>query len=128
MSMDEIVTRFFTDLAGRYDGPLNFRLVLQPLTAIVFAIRDGERDGREGRVPYFWALFTEPTRRREQIRNGWKSVGRVFILSMIMDAIYQFITVRWFYPGEALVTAFVLAIIPYVMLRGLANRLTGGPR
>ena len=38
--------------------------------------------------------------------------------------IYEFITVRWFYPGEAVVVALVLAIVPYLMLRGLVNRLT----
>src|ERR1700760_1205907 len=103
---------------------MNFRLLFQPLTAIIFAIRDGRKDGREGRPPYFWALFATKEQRRDLLRSGWDSVGKVFIFALILDAVYQFITVRWFYPGEAVVTASILAIIPYLMLRGLVNRLT----
>jgi hypothetical protein len=40
-----------------------------------------------------------------------------------MDAIYQFLVLRWFYPGEALVTAFVLAVLPYLLIRGPAARI-----
>ncbi len=126
--MDEIVTRFFENLVGRVHGPMNFRLILQPLMAIIFAIRDGRKDAREGRMPYFWTLFTEPGHRLDQLRNGWKSVGKVFIGAIIIDAVYQFIMVRWFYPGEAVATAVILAIVPYLLLRGLVNRLTGRTR
>jgi hypothetical protein len=124
MSFDETLTRFVDNLVGRLHGPMLFRLIIQPLTAVIFAIRDGRKDGREGRVPYFWSLFTERGRRLDLLRHGWKSVGKVFVMAVVIDAVYQFITVRWFYPGEAVVVAFVLAIVPYLMLRGLANRLT----
>ena len=123
--MDEIVTRFFENLVGRIHGPMNFRLLLQPLTAIIFAIRDGRKDGHEGRLPYFWALFTERGHRKDLLRNGWKSVGKIFVIALILDGVYQFITVKWFYPGEAVATALLLAIVPYLMLRGLVNRFTG---
>jgi len=126
--MDEIAARFFHNLAARLNGPMNFRLIFQPLMAILWATRDGLKDGREGRVPYFWALFTLPGRRLELLKDGWKAVGRVFVLAVIMDAVYQFVTVRWFYPGEALVTAALLAFIPYLLTRGLVNRLTGRRR
>jgi hypothetical protein len=121
--MDEILTRFVHDLMDRVQGPMNVRLILQPLLAILFAIRDGARDGREGRVPYFWALFGARGHRLTLIRNGWKSVGRIFIMAIVVDAIYQFVVLKWFYPGEAVLTAVVLAIIPYLLIRGLVNRL-----
>ena len=123
--MDEIVTRLFGNLIGRIHGPMNFRLIFQPLMAIVFAIRDGRKDAHDGRLPYFWALFTERGHRLALLRHGWEAVGKVFVIALILDAVYQFLTVRWFYPGEAVVTAFVLAIVPYLLLRGLVNRLTG---
>jgi hypothetical protein len=116
-------TRIMENLVGRVHGPMSFRLILQPLMAIVFAVRDGRKDAREGRVPYFWALFTRPERRRELLREGWKSVGKIFVIALVLDAVYQFITVRWFYPGEALVVAIALALIPYLVLRGPVNRL-----
>lgn len=122
--MEDMLTRFFENLMGRVSGPMHFRLVLQPLMAIIFAIRDGRKDARAGRVPFFWAVFTHPEHRRDLLRSGWKSVGKVFIIALILDAVYQYIELRWFYPGEALVVALILAIIPYVLLRGPANRLT----
>ncbi len=121
--MDDIVMRFLDNLAGRVSGPMHFRIFLQPLMAIFFAIKDGRNDAREGRAAYFWAIFTDPEHRRDLLRSGWKSVGKVFIIALILDAIYQFIELRMFYPGEALYVGFILAIVPYVLLRGPVNRL-----
>ena len=122
--MEEMFTRIFQDLAARVSGPMHFRLVMQPLMAIIFAIRDGRKDARAGRVPYFWALFTDPGHRRDLLRSGWKSVGKIFVIALVLDAVYQYIELRWFYPVEALLVALVLAIVPYVLLRGPVNRLT----
>jgi hypothetical protein len=102
---------------------MKLRFVFQPLMAIIFAIKDGRKDAREGRAPYFWAIFTDPGHRRDLLRNGWKSVGKVFIIALILDAVYQYIALSMFYPVEALLVAVALAIIPYVLLRGPANRL-----
>jgi hypothetical protein len=122
--MEDILARFFENLADRVSGPMKFRLVLQPLLAVFFAFKDGIKDAREGRPPYFWALFSTPGHRREMMQNGWKSVGKIFILAVVLDAVYQLMVIRWFYPGETLAVAFILAIIPYLALRGPVNRLT----
>ena len=37
--MDEILSRFVGDLAGRLTGPLTLRLFLQPAVAIFYAVR-----------------------------------------------------------------------------------------
>ena len=121
--MDDILTRVFENLVGRVHGPMHFRILLQPTMAIIFAIRDGRQDAREGRVPYFWSLFTEKGHRWDLVRRGWKSVGKIFVIALVLDAVYQVWQLHWFYIGEALVTAFLLAIVPYVLLRGPANRL-----
>ena len=122
--MEDILTRIFENLIDRVSGPMKFRLFLQPLMATIFAIRDGRKDAREGRSPYFWAVFTDPEHRRELLRDGWKAVGKVFVIAVIIDAVYQFIVVRWFYPGEALIVAAILAFVPYLLIRGPVNRLT----
>jgi hypothetical protein len=36
--------------------------------------------------------------------------------------VYQLIEFHWVYPGETLIVAIVLAIIPYFLLRGPINR------
>ena len=102
---------------------MEFRLVLQPAVALFFGVRSGLKDFRDGNPPYFWTIITEPAARAAMLRDGWKSVGRVFVLAIVMDAIYQFIVQRWFYPGEAVVVAIILAIVPYVLVRGPVNRI-----
>jgi hypothetical protein len=121
--MEETLTRVVNDVLGRLDGPLHFRFFLQPAMAIFFAIRDGLRDAREGRPAYFWSLFTEPSVRREGLRDGWKSISKVFIIAAVLDVIYQIVVLRWFYPFETLLVAVLLALVPYLLVRGPVNRI-----
>ena len=110
------------DLVGRLDGPLHFRFIFQPLMASIFAIRDGRRDAHAERKPF--RVITDPAQRREVLLSGWKSVGKVFVLALILDAVYQFKVFRWFYPSQALLVALYLADDPYLLLRGPDNWLT----
>ena len=121
--MEELFTRLWNDLIGRIGGPMSFRLILQPAMALIFAFRDGLKDAREGRPAYFYSLFTQPENRRRQLREGFKAVSRVFALAIVIDFIYQVIVLRWFYPLQALIVAFVLAFLPYILLRGPVNRI-----
>jgi len=123
--MDEILTRILGDLGDRITGPMKFRLVLQPLMAAIFAIRSGLADAKAGRPPYFWALFTDPGHRAEMMESGWKSVGKVFVLALALDVVYQIIAIRFVYPGEAIIVAVLLAIVPYLFLRGAVTRIAG---
>jgi hypothetical protein len=122
-AMEDLFARIWNDLMGRFSGPMTFRLYLQPAMAIFFAIRDGLKDAREGKPAYFYSLFNNPRNREERLWEGFKAVARVFLLAIIMDLIYQLIVLRWFYPGEALIVAFILAFIPYLLLRGPVNRI-----
>jgi len=124
--MEEILTRILNNLVGRVSGPMSFRILLQPLMATILAVRDGRKDAREGKAAYAWALFTNPEHRRVMLRDGWKSVGRVYALALVLDAVYQGIALRWFYPLEAVVVATVLALLPYLLVRGPINRVFGG--
>ena len=121
--MEDLFSRIIEDLVGRVSGPMKFRLILQPVMAALFAIRSGLKDAKENKPPYFWGLFTDPEHRRDMLRDGWKSVGRVFIFAIVMDGIYQFIVFRWFYPVEALLVAIILALVPYLLIRGPVNRI-----
>jgi hypothetical protein len=121
--IQEILTRFWDQLIAQPSGPLAFRLVLQPIMASILAFRDGLKDAREGRPLYTWALLTDPAHRASYLREGLKRVSRVIIFALVMDAVYQFIVLRWFYPGEALVTAFLVAVFPYLLIRGPAARI-----
>jgi len=102
---------------------MKLRLFLQPTMATIFAIRSGLKDAREGRPPFLWAVFTDAASRHSLIRDGWKSVGKVFILAMALDIVYQIIVAHFVYPLEVVVTAFLLALVPYICLRGLTTRV-----
>lgn len=121
--IEDIVGRFFENLGGRVGGPLTFRLILQPAVACFFAIRAGLRDARAGQPPYFWTILTNPADRRKRVREGWQAVAQVFVLAAIIDVAYQVMVLRWVYPLEVLVVSFVLACLPYLLVRGPANRI-----
>ena len=121
--MDSLLARVGTQLLARVSGPMKFRLVLQPCMAAFFAIRAGLQDARAGRPPWFWELIKNPPERRDMLKEAWKRVGKVFILAVVLDVVYQLIVYHFVYPGEALIVAFILAIIPFVLLRGPAMRV-----
>ena len=121
--MEELLARIWDNLLGRVGGAMTFRIILQPTMAALLALRAGLKDAREGRPAYFWTVLTDPGQRAGLLREGWKAIARVFFLAMIMDAIYQWIVQRWIYPGEIVIVAIVLAVIPYLLIRGPVNRL-----
>ena len=121
--MRDLLIRMWANFGDRADGRMTFRLILQPTMAILLAFRDGMKDAREGRPPYFWTLLTHPAERVLLLREGWKSVARIFFLAVIMDVIYQLIVEHWVYPLEVVVVAILLAVVPYLFIRGPVNRL-----
>lgn len=121
--MQELWQRFVEDFVLRLDGPLHFRFIVQPLMAVIFAVLDGVKDARAGKPAYFWALATHPEHRLELLRDGWKHFGKIFLLAIVLDVIYQLKVHGTIYPGEMLLVALLLAVVPYVLLRGPANRV-----
>jgi hypothetical protein len=120
---DPLFSRMWHEIAARPDGPFAFRFYLQPLMACALAIRDGIKDARSGRPAYFWSLFSEPRRRHEHMRECWQATKRVFLLAIGLDVIYQLVVLKGLRPVEGLVVAVALAIVPYVLVRGPANRI-----
>ena len=121
--MDGTWERVASQLLARVSGPMKFRLVLQPAVAAFFAIRAGLADAKADNPPYLWALLSNPGQRTALIKDGWKSIGTVFILAMVLDAVYQFIELHTLYPVQMIVVAIVLAIVPFLILRGLVTRV-----
>ena len=124
--IEETLQRGWENLIGRLDGPLHFRLIFQPLMSGLFAVRAGLRDAREGQPPFLWTVLTDAESRRNLIRQGWKDVGKIFTLALVFDAAYQVIVHSRIFPLELLLTATLLALVPYCILRGLVTRVTKG--
>ncbi len=120
--MEEAILRGIANLVARLDGPMHVRFILQPSVAILLAIRAGLRDAREGSPPFLFALVTEG-RRRERLRQAWSDIGTVFFVACVLDAIYQVWIHRSIYLLELLLTATLLALVPYALARGPAMRV-----
>ena len=46
---------------------------------------------------------------REMLREGCR---QGFVITIIIDAFYQYFVFKWFYPGETFVVAVIEAFIP----------------
>lgn len=121
--MEEYFLRVWNDFEARVTGPLSFRFLMQPAMAIFFAIRDGMKDAREGRPPYFYTLFTDPEHRVSRLKRGLRAVVKILTLAVILDVVFQLFVFKWFYPVEAVLTAILLAFLPYLLARGPVNRI-----
>jgi hypothetical protein len=119
----EVHKRIWRDIAERPGGPMAFRFLLQPAMAAIAAVHDGVKDVRTNRSPYFWTVLHDPGQRGGRLREGLLSTARIILLGLGMDAIYQWRVLGTFYPGEALVVALLLAVVPYFLLRGPVCRI-----
>jgi|SRR5712675_2966687 len=129
MDFFHVIGKYIADswdmLTGRSGGPLAMRFVMQPIVASLLGIRAGRADARHGRPPYFWSIFKSGDihDRRALLRDGWGDVGKMFCVAIALDVVYEFVVFHWVYPIQALIVACLLALLPYLVLRGIANRL-----
>jgi hypothetical protein len=119
----EVHHRIWRDIAERPGGPMSFRFLLQPAMATLAAFHDGIRDARTGRSPYVWTVLHDPAQRGGRLREGLLATARVALLGIGMDAIYQWQVLDTFYPGETVIVAVLLAVLPYFLLRGPVARV-----
>jgi hypothetical protein len=109
---EEVRHRVWQQLIERPTGPMAFRFILQPVMAAIAALRDGVNDAKSRRSPYFWTLLTNPFESGHWLYEGLISTARVILLGLCMDVIYQWIVLKTFYPGEAVIVAIALAFFP----------------
>jgi hypothetical protein len=121
--LDDIFVRGWENFVGRTEGPMNFRFIFQPLVASFLAIRAGIRDAREGRPAFLWSAITNANSRADLLREGFKDISKVFVIALSLDLIYQLLVLRGIYLLELLFTGSILAIVPYILLRGPINRV-----
>jgi hypothetical protein len=119
----DVTAHFWNDLVSRPAGPLAFRFILQPLMATLLAIRDGYKDARSGRPPYLHTIIYDASQRGALCLEGLRNVLRVMIFAAVMDVIYQLIEFNSIYLLQLVFIVIVLAILPYIILRGPADRL-----
>ena len=121
--MEDTLARIWEHLVGRLTGPLTFRVLLQPTMSTLFAVRDGLRDARARQPPFLWTILGSPDDRRRLIRDGLLAIGKLILMAVVVDFVYQLVVFRRLYPVEAIDVAFLLAVVPYFVIRGPVNRI-----
>ncbi|MGA9566097.1 MAG: hypothetical protein WBS19_11285 [Candidatus Korobacteraceae bacterium] len=114
----QIISRSVDELLGRASGPLHFRVFLMPIVVTIIAIRAELRDAREGRPVPLGEFFIKRTELRRLFRSAVEDVGKVFIVAVVLDTVYQLFVLRAFHIGELLIVAVGCAVLPYVLVRG----------
>lgn len=124
--MENLIEYILNNIGIRHKGPMSFRLYLQPAMSLIYAVIAGIRDAKAGKQPFVInGLILGKTKRSrgELLKELWKDVGKVFILAVIMEVIFEIIEFKSVYPFEVLKVSFFLAILPYLIFRGLVDRV-----
>ncbi|MBA4107536.1 MAG: hypothetical protein C0485_17505 [Pirellula sp.] len=119
----ETIARGWDNFVDRLGGPMSFRFLMQPAMAIFFAVRAGLNDARQNNPTFLGCALSNPSSWRARMRLSWKDVGAVFIIAVILDAIYQVVVHPGIFALELLITATVLALVPYMIVRDLTSRV-----
>lgn len=116
--MDETTLRVWHDLVARTTGPMWFRLIIQPLVAVYFGVRAGLSNARAARGPD-QAVDAAAPDRKALLHQALRDVGKMFLVGVGLDVVFQLIALRTVYPMEALVVGFFLVAVPYQIVRSL---------
>ena len=114
--------QFLEDLPKRLKGPGRLRFIFQPAVAIFFGIRAGIADARAGHEPYILGVLFDRLRRRALLKEAFERLSVLIAMSILLDALSQFLILHEVFPGPALIVGPVLIAMPYSLARALTNR------
>lgn len=124
--MEDWINNFLEAVGIRHSGPMSFRLILQPVMSLIYAVIAGVKDAKAGRQHFVIdGLILGKTKRtrKDLLKELWKDVGKVFILAVIMEVIFEIIEFKTVHPLEVIRVSFFLAIVPYLIFRGPVERI-----
>jgi hypothetical protein len=97
-------------------GPGFFRFFIQPTVAIVLGVLHGLRDQRAGRVR---------EGRAKRLAEGVRAIAVPLVVALVAAFTFQYVIRSRIFVGYGLLYATVFVLIPYLIARGLAQRLAG---
>jgi hypothetical protein len=117
--------RFLEDLPKRLTGPGRFRFILQPAVAIFLGIRAGISDAQARRAPYILGILFDSQGRQALLKGAFEQLSVLIAMSILLDALSQFLILHEVFPGAALIVGPVLIALPYSLTRAVTNRIVG---
>ncbi len=115
--------RFLEDLPKRLTGPGRLRFILQPGAAVFLGIRAGISDAQARRAPYILSILFDSQGRRVLLKGAFEQLAALIAMSILLDALSQFLILHQVFPGPALVVGPVLIALPYSLSRAVTNRI-----
>jgi hypothetical protein len=115
--------QFLEDLPKRLKGPGRLRFIFQPAVAIFFGIRAGISDARSRRAPFIFGVLFDSQRRRALLKEAFERLFVLIAMSILLDALSQFLILHQVFPGPAVIVGPVLIAMPYSLTRALTNRI-----
>lgn len=122
MGVSVLLETTWTLVLASERGPFSARFVIQPLLALLLGLRDAKLDVAAGAPPYVIGLLRSPGDRRERLKEGAIAVAKPFAVSVVLDAIVQWLVAGRVGVLAAFGTGLLLIGVPYVLARGLGNR------
>jgi hypothetical protein len=113
------------DLSGRgmFGGKFQIRLILQPLLALLLGVRFGIRDAKAGKRAFFMTLIDRQHDRGPILRQGLRDAIVPLCIAFVIDGILQRMINGYVRPMAAIVVGALLVFLPFVVGRGLSNRI-----
>ena len=104
-------------------GPGTFRFVLQPLFSILMGVRDGRNDAKSGTPPMMYKLLLASGKRKEALKEVLHRLAVPLSFAVVLDSILQIYIFGIWRLQWALVVGVGLVGIPYLLARGITNRI-----
>ena len=108
---------------GIFGGKFQFRLVLQPLVAMLLGIRIGIRDAKAGDRPFFMALAHGDGGRGSLLKKAARDAIMPLCVAVIIDSILQQLINHRIRPVASLIVGGLLVFLPFLIVRALTNRV-----
>ena len=115
-------TGFWEHIARDLSGKGQFRLILQPAMAIWLGIRLGIVDAKGGREPFGVRLFEGKHPHWSEFRESMSDAAVPLMIAVVMDGIFQYLTLGRVRLLPALIVGGLLVWIPFGFARGFTNR------
>lgn len=114
---------FLDKVQARITGPFHFRLIIQPLVALLIGIRDGHADALHKRPPILIHLITQKKQSIKNFRLSLISIQKPLLVGIVLDAIVQYYLFNSLRLLGAILVGIILVAMPYLLARGIFNRM-----
>lgn len=114
---------FWEGIVDVASGRGQFRLIMQPLIAIILGVRLGIADAKEGKDPFLMRLFKTSKNRAKLARETASDLIVPFTMAIVIDGILQYYALGYVRPAAALVVGALLIWLPFSISRALTNRI-----